>query len=90
LNGCEEPNSVRHAMSPGISASARSISRRPKSACVMSFTLYCACRNDEQASERCHCMWSLHGHTLTIGHFGCCMPGLTAAAAQQIIHAHHA
>jgi hypothetical protein len=43
---------VRHAMSPGISASARSISRRPKSACVMSFTLYCACRKDEQASER--------------------------------------
>ena len=41
LNGCWEPNSVRQAISPGISASARSISRRPKSAWVMSLTLYC-------------------------------------------------
>ena len=34
---------ARHlqAISPGISASASSISRRPKSAWVMSFTLYC-------------------------------------------------
>ena len=41
LNGCWEPNSVRQAISPGISASARSISRRPKSAWLMSLTLYC-------------------------------------------------
>mmetsp|Transcript_35261 Transcript_35261/g.104293 ORF Transcript_35261/g.104293 Transcript_35261/m.104293 type:complete len:271 (-) Transcript_35261:18-830(-) len=34
------PNSVRHAMSPGHSASAISISRRPKSASAMSLTLY--------------------------------------------------
>ena len=47
---------MRHAMSPGISASARSISRRPKSACVMSFTLYCVGGKDKQASERCHCI----------------------------------
>ena len=79
---------MRHAMSPGISASARSISRRPKSACVMSFTLYCACREDEQASGRCQCIWSLPGHTLAIGHFGCCMPGVRPAAAQKIIRAY--
>mmetsp|Transcript_10109 Transcript_10109/g.30252 ORF Transcript_10109/g.30252 Transcript_10109/m.30252 type:complete len:208 (+) Transcript_10109:1433-2056(+) len=40
LKGWLAPNSVRQAISPGISASARSISRRPKSAWVMSFTLY--------------------------------------------------
>merc|ERR1719171_107714 len=37
--GLAGPNSVRQAMSPGISTSARSISMRPKSACVRSFTL---------------------------------------------------
>lgn len=32
---------MRHAIRPGISASASSISKRPKSAWVMSRTLYC-------------------------------------------------
>ena len=41
LKGCAPPNSARQAIRPGISASARSISRRPKSACEMSLTLYC-------------------------------------------------
>ena len=41
LKGCLAPNSVRQAMRPGISASAISISRRPKSAWDMSLTLYC-------------------------------------------------
>lgn len=40
LSGWEGPNSARHAMSPGISTSASSISSRPKSACDMSLTLY--------------------------------------------------
>mmetsp|Transcript_940 Transcript_940/g.2055 ORF Transcript_940/g.2055 Transcript_940/m.2055 type:complete len:204 (-) Transcript_940:26-637(-) len=34
------PNSVRHAMSPGISTSAMSSSMRPKSASLISLTLY--------------------------------------------------
>ena len=42
LKGCCWPNSVRQAIRPGISASASSISSRPKSAWEMSFTLYCA------------------------------------------------
>merc|ERR1719217_1582955 len=39
LKGCLKPNSLRHDMSPGISASARSSSLRPNSASPMSFTL---------------------------------------------------
>ena len=39
LKGCAGPNSSRQLMSPGISTSAMSISRRPKSASDMSFTL---------------------------------------------------
>ena len=42
LNGCCAPNSERQAIRPGISASAISISRRPKSAWEMSLTLYCS------------------------------------------------
>lgn len=41
LKGLAGPYSVRHAIRPGISTSASSISMRPKSACVMSATLYC-------------------------------------------------
>ena len=41
LKGCCRPNSLRQAIRPGISASAKSISSRPKSACAISFTLYC-------------------------------------------------
>merc|ERR1719313_2971895 len=37
--GCLNPNSLRHDISPGISASARSNSLRPNSARPMSFTL---------------------------------------------------
>ena len=40
LNGCSGPYFSRTAISPGISYSARSSSLRPKSARVMSFTLY--------------------------------------------------
>mmetsp|Transcript_32455 Transcript_32455/g.84093 ORF Transcript_32455/g.84093 Transcript_32455/m.84093 type:complete len:243 (-) Transcript_32455:45-773(-) len=40
FRGCAGPNSVRQAMRPGISASASSISMRPKSASAMSLTLY--------------------------------------------------
>ena len=46
LNGCSAPNSVLQAISPGISASARSISRRPKSAWLMSLTLYCTTKGE--------------------------------------------
>ena len=40
LKGWDGPNSVRQAMRPGISTSASSISRRPKSAWERSLTLY--------------------------------------------------
>ena len=40
LKGCEGPNSVLQDMRPGILTSASSISRRPKSAWDISFTLY--------------------------------------------------
>jgi hypothetical protein len=49
--GWDGPNSVRQAMSPGISTSASSISRWPKSAWDRSLTLYS--RPDE--------VFSLHG-----------------------------
>merc|ERR1719272_2341744 len=39
LKGCLKPNSLRHAMSPGISCSARFNSLRPNSARPRSFTL---------------------------------------------------
>jgi hypothetical protein len=39
-NGLDGPNSLRQAIKPGISTSAKSISSRPKSAWDRSFTLY--------------------------------------------------
>lgn len=47
-------HSVRHAIRPGISASASSISRRPKSAWDMSLTLYCrqGCRGGQARAGR--------------------------------------
>ena len=56
---------ARHlqAISPGISASASSISRRPKSAWVMSFTLYC--RHPQRDIRRGARLASVHNQYLS-------------------------